>query len=62
MSESELTNCHYHITSKKTNFHLTNYNEEEGHDVVTSNTVQSVRIQHFHVTDSSDTDAVSISF
>jgi len=50
MSESEFAHCVYHITSKKTNFHFTNYNEIEGHDVVTSNSVQSVRIQLFHVT------------
>jgi len=45
MSESEFASCLYHITSKKTNFHFTNYNEIEGHDVVTSNSVQSVSIQ-----------------
>ena len=50
MSESEFAHCVYHITSKRTNFHLTNYDEIEGHDVVTSNSVQSVSIQLLHLT------------
>lgn len=57
MSESEISLCCYHITSKKTNWHLVTDGAVDGLDVKTSNNPDyqhSVRIQLFHDTADGD--------